>query len=102
MATYPTRGIELVVPSNAELPFLGWGANFNRRGHDYGVRFLPSGLSIERDGVRVARWDDVPAMVQKIIVKTREAYAPSFAAYRCPRGIDDCRCGAEYCRDRRG
>jgi hypothetical protein len=77
--TYPTKGIELIVSSNAELPFLGWGANFSRRGHDYVVWYRPSGLSIERDGKRVARWDDVPAMVQKLIVKTRDTYAPTFA-----------------------
>jgi hypothetical protein len=76
---YPTKGIELVVPSNAELPFLGWGANFTRRGHDYVVRYLPSGLSIERDGVQVRRWDDVPVQVQKLIVKVRNTYAASFA-----------------------
>ena len=34
---YPAKGIELVVPSNAELPFTGWGANFTRRGHEYAV-----------------------------------------------------------------
>jgi len=75
---YPTKGIELVVPSNAELPFLGWGANFRRGNHDYAVRYLPSGLSIERDGRRVTRWDDLPATVQRLIVKTRETYAAGF------------------------
>lgn len=76
---YPRRGIELVVPSNAELPFTGWGANFNRRGHDYAVRYLPSGLSIECDGKRVGRWDDLPKMVQAVILKTRETHAGAFA-----------------------
>lgn len=76
---FPTTGIELVVPSNAELPFTGWGANFARRGHEYAVRYLPSRLSIERDGKRVARWDDLPATVQKLIVKTRDNYAAIFA-----------------------
>lgn len=78
--TYPTKGIELVVPSNAELPFTGWGINFNRRGHDYAVRYLPSGLSIERDGKRVTSWDAVPAMAQKIIIKSRDTYGPTMAA----------------------
>ena len=76
---YPAKGIELVVPSNAELPFTGWGANFTRRGHEYAVRYHPAGLSIERDGKRVMRWDDLPSAVQKLIVKTRDTYAATFA-----------------------
>lgn len=77
---YPTKGIELVVPSKAEVPFLGWGARFARGGHEYEVRYLPSGLAIERDRAKVRRWDDVPAAVQRLIVKTRETYGAAFAS----------------------
>ena len=71
--TYPTRGVELIVPSNVELAITrsGYGVNFNRRGHDYEVRYHPSGLAITRDGVKIRRWDDLPANVMTIIIKSR-------------------------------
>jgi hypothetical protein len=74
---YPTRGIELVVPSNAETEITGWLAtvNFNRRGHDYSVQYLRCGLGIERDGEKVRAWDDLPPAVQKIIVKAKANFA---------------------------
>jgi hypothetical protein len=74
---YPTRGIELVVPSKVETEVTGWlaTANFNRRGHDYSVQYLRSGLAIERDGEKVRRWDDLPAAVQKIIVRAKANFA---------------------------
>lgn len=77
---YPTRGIELVVPSKVDIA-LGqpWGVNFARRGHEYAVRFYPSGLDIERDGQKVRRWDDVPPAVQAIITKSRDTYSQSMA-----------------------
>ncbi len=76
MATYPTRGVELIVPSNAELQITGcgYGVNFSRRGHDYQVRYHASGLAIERDGVKVRRWDDLPASIQAIITKSRSMF----------------------------
>jgi len=78
MALYPTRGVELIVPSNAELPMTGWGVNFSRRGHDYAVRYHPSGLAITRDGAKVRSWDDLPANVQAVIVKSKQSFGPSF------------------------
>ena len=74
---YPTTGIELIVPSKATLPFEGWGARFARRGREYEVRFLLSGLSITVDGEKVKRWDDVPKRVQQLIIKTRDNYSDS-------------------------
>jgi len=94
--------IELIVPSNAELPFKGWGANFSSRGHKYEVRFLPSGLTIQRDGKRVSQWDDLPITVQTTIVKTRETYQKSFMPSMCIK--DRCYspvacCSFGYCRE---
>ncbi len=76
MAKYPTRGVELFVPSNAELAVLGGGVgvNFSRRGHDYEVRYYASGLAIECDGAKVRRWDDLPASVQALIVKAKQSF----------------------------
>ena len=76
--TFPTKGIELIVPTIAETEITGFrcGFNFNRRGHDYAVQCHRAGLSIERDGVKVRSWDDLPANVQKLIVKARDNYAP--------------------------
>lgn len=75
--TYPTKGIELVMPSIAERECTGWlfTVNFNRRGHDYSAALHRAGWAIERDGTKVARWDDVPGMAQKIILKAKESYA---------------------------
>jgi len=73
MARYPTHGVELIVPSNAEAAICGWrhGINFSRRGHDYSVQFHAAGLMIERDGAKVGSWDDLPATVQAIIRKSK-------------------------------
>lgn len=73
MAQYPTRGVELVVPSNAEIAITGrlCGVNFNRRGHDYAVTFWRSGIMIERDGNKVRSWDELPANVQQVIRKSK-------------------------------
>ncbi len=75
---YPTKGVELVVPSNAEIAILGggMGVNFSRRGHDYEARFYASGLAIMIDGVKARRWDDVPPHAQTIILKSRRTFAP--------------------------
>jgi len=73
MATYPTRGVELIVPSNAERDITGWShsINFNRRGHDYTAQYHASGLAITCDGAKVRSWDDLPASVQAIIRKSK-------------------------------
>lgn len=80
--TYPTKGIELVVPSIAERDITGWlfTVNFNRRNHDYSAKLYRSGWAIERDGKAITRWDDLPAMAQKIIVKAKANYGESAAA----------------------
>ncbi len=71
---YPTRGVELIVPTIAEAAIIGYGVNFNRRGHDYAVRYHATGLSIERDGEKVRSWDDLPASVQSLIRKARNSF----------------------------
>ena len=75
MTAYPTRGIELVVPSNAEREITGWShsINFSRRGHDYEVQYHASGLAITRDGLKVRSWDDLPTSVQTIVRKAKNA-----------------------------
>ena len=77
MAKYPTRGVELVVPSNCEREITGYlyGVNFSRRNHDYRVQFHASGLAIERDGKKITDWLDLPDSIQDIILKTRSTYA---------------------------
>lgn len=79
---YPTKGIELVVPSNAETGCAGWhiGIRFCRRGHDYAVDFHASGLAIERDGQKVRSWDELPPNVQAIIRQAKGSYAHSLGA----------------------
>lgn len=81
---YPTRGVELIVPSNAEAAIFGWryGVNFNRRGHDYAVQFCAAGISVTRDGEEVRRWDDLPGSVQAVIVKAKASFEPTFSAPR--------------------
>lgn len=76
---YPTRGIELVVPSNAERAITGrvFTVNFNRRRHDYSATYYMCRWNIERDGARVRRFDDLPKDVQSILVKTKANYAQS-------------------------
>lgn len=75
--TYPTKGIELIVPSIAEREMTGWlfTANFTRRGHDYSAKLLRSGWMIERDGAQIKRWGDLPDAAQKIIVKAKANFA---------------------------
>jgi len=79
---YPTKGVELHVPSNADLAVQGggMGVNFSRRGHDYEARYYASGLAIAVDGVAVRRWDDLPASVQAIIVKSKRSFNLDSAA----------------------
>ncbi len=70
MANHPNRGVELIVPSNAQAAILGWryGINLSRGGHDYSVQYHASGLVVTRDGAKIRSWDDLPANVQKIIL----------------------------------
>ncbi len=79
---YPTRGVELHVPCNADIAILGggMGVNFSRRGHDYEARYYASGVTITVDGEKVRRWDDLPASVQAIIVKSKASFIQPSAA----------------------
>ena len=76
MTTYPTTGVELVVPSNAEREITGLShaVNFARRGHEYSVEFWRAGLSITRDGNKVRSWDDLPGNVQTVIRKSKSMF----------------------------
>jgi len=82
MSKYPTSGVELHVPSNADIAILGggMGINFSRRGHDYEARYYASGLAITVDGEKVRRWDDLPASVQTIIIKAKRSFVQPSAA----------------------
>lgn len=67
------KSFQLIVPTIAETESTGFRGAVEKtfRGQLYRVEFWPAGLSCTRSGVRLSRWDDVPASIQRAAVSGR-------------------------------
>jgi hypothetical protein len=76
-----SKSFQLIVPTILETEATGFAGGIEKRyrGALYRVEVYPSGLSCTKDGVRMRRWDDVPASIQRAAIAGRTMLAEAAA-----------------------
>lgn len=84
---YPTRGFGLEVPTILETQLTGWcgTVRFERRGHQYAIRFEPGTPSCLRDGQAI-EWTKLPANARSLAYSAGMALGVALSKDREARG----------------